>query len=106
MTEAVRISRKLLDEAQLASTKTVLPSWEVTTTALKRTYEFQNFVEAFGFMAQAALCAEKLDHHPDWQNVYRTVVITLNTHDRGGVTQLDVELAQQMEKIAGAIASS
>ncbi len=106
MTEAAQISRELLSEAQLAGAKTALSQWEVSAAELKRTYEFQNFVEAFGFMTQAALCAEKLDHHPDWQNVYGTVVVVLNTHGRGGVTQLDVELALQMEKIAGAIANS
>lgn len=69
--------------------------------AIARTYTFANFVEAFGFMARAALHAEKLDHHPEWFNVYRTVEVTLSTHDAGGLTDLDVKLATRMDRIAG-----
>ncbi len=97
------ISRELLTEAELSQARTQLPGWEVSGEVLRRTYEFENFVAAFGFMAQAALCAERLDHHPDWSNVYRTVNVSLNTHDRGGVTHLDVELATQMELIASGL---
>ena len=97
-----KISRERLDEAQLSEARTALVGWEVSSEALRRTYEFKDFVAAFGFMAQAALCAERLDHHPDWSNVYRTVNVVLNTHDQGGVTGLDVELAKQMDEIAAA----
>lgn len=69
--------------------------------AIEKTYSFADFSEAFGFMARAALAAEKLDHHPDWSNVYRTVRVTLSTHDAGGVTALDGELARAMDAIAG-----
>ena len=62
---------------------------------------FKDFNEAFGFMARAALVAEKMDHHPEWFNVYKTVEVTLSTHDAGGVTELDVKLAQEMDKMAG-----
>ncbi len=68
--------------------------------AIGRTFEFKDFNEAFGFMVRAALVAEKMDHHPDWSNVYKTVKVELSTHDAGGVTQLDIELATAMNAIA------
>lgn len=68
--------------------------------AIRRRFEFRNFSEAFGFMARCALAAEKMDHHPDWSNVYKTVDVTLNTHDAGGLTALDFELARRMDRIA------
>ena len=69
--------------------------------AIAKTFTFKNFSEAFGFMTRAALVAEKLDHHPEWFNVYKTVDVTLSTHDAGGVTERDVKLAEAMDKIAG-----
>ncbi len=69
--------------------------------AITRKFTFKNFNEAFGFMTRAALVAEKMDHHPEWFNVYKTVEVTLSTHDAGGVTELDVKLAEAMNKIAG-----
>jgi 4a-hydroxytetrahydrobiopterin dehydratase len=69
--------------------------------AITRTFVFKDFNEAFGFMARAALVAEKLDHHPEWSNVYKTVDVTLSTHDAGGLTELDVKLAEAMNKLAG-----
>jgi 4a-hydroxytetrahydrobiopterin dehydratase len=69
--------------------------------AITKKFVFRDFNEAFGFMTRAALIAEKMDHHPEWFNVYKTVEVTLSTHDAGGVTELDVELAGAMEKIAG-----
>jgi 4a-hydroxytetrahydrobiopterin dehydratase len=69
--------------------------------AITRKFVFKDFNEAFGFMTRAALVAEKLDHHPEWFNVYKTVEVTLATHDAGGVTALDVKLAEAMDKIAG-----
>jgi 4a-hydroxytetrahydrobiopterin dehydratase len=69
--------------------------------AIAKTFKFKNFVEAFGFMTRAALVAEKLDHHPEWSNIYRTVHVTLTTHDAGGITDLDVQLATRMEALAG-----
>lgn len=68
--------------------------------AITKTYAFRDFSEAFGFMARVALVAEKLNHHPEWSNVYRTVVVTLSTHDAGGLTDRDVALAQAMDRIA------
>jgi len=69
--------------------------------AIAKTFVFKNFNEAFGFMTRAALVAEKMDHHPEWFNVYKTVEVTLSTHDAGGVTELDIQLAAAMDKIAG-----
>jgi 4a-hydroxytetrahydrobiopterin dehydratase len=69
--------------------------------AISRKFTFKDFNQAFGFMTRAALVAEKMDHHPEWFNVYKTVEVTLSTHDAGGVTELDVKLAEAMNKIAG-----
>ena len=69
--------------------------------AITRKFVFKNFSEAFGFMSRAALMAEKLDHHPEWFNVYKTVEVTLSTHDAGGVTELDIKLAEAMNRFAG-----
>jgi 4a-hydroxytetrahydrobiopterin dehydratase len=68
--------------------------------AIAKKFVFRDFNEAFGFMARAALVAEKLDHHPEWFNVYKTVEVTLSTHDAGGVTELDIKLAQAMDQLA------
>ncbi|HEY8566215.1 MAG TPA: 4a-hydroxytetrahydrobiopterin dehydratase [Beijerinckiaceae bacterium] len=71
--------------------------------ALHKRFVFADFVEAFGFMARVALVAERMDHHPEWSNVYRTVEVTLTTHDAGGVTRRDVELAQRMDQMAAGL---
>jgi 4a-hydroxytetrahydrobiopterin dehydratase len=68
--------------------------------AISRKFTFKDFNEAFGFMARAALAAEKLDHHPEWFNVYNKVEVTLATHDAGGVTERDIELALAMNRLA------
>jgi len=68
--------------------------------AIARTFTFKDFNEAFGFMARAALVAEKSDHHPEWRNVYKTLEVVLSTHDAGGVTAKDIELAKAMDAIA------
>ena len=77
------------------------PHWKLQDDKLHREYKFPSFVEAFGFMASAALVAEKLDHHPEWFNVYNKVIVDLSTHDAGGVTEKDFALAEQMDRIAG-----
>lgn len=69
--------------------------------AIHKTFRFGNFREAWGFMSQAALVAEKIDHHPEWSNVYGKVEVTLTTHSAHGVTSLDIKLAQKMNEIAG-----
>ena len=70
--------------------------------AISRKFTFKDFSEAFGFMARTALVAEKIDHHPEWFNVYKTVEVTLSTHDAGGLTELDIKLAEAMNALAGA----
>src|SRR5690242_4548801 len=68
--------------------------------AISKKFVFADFNEAFGFMARVALAAEKLDHHPEWSNVYNKVDIVLSTHSAGGLTELDIKLAQKMDRIA------
>ncbi len=65
--------------------------------AIQKTFVFKNFVQAFGFMTQAAIWAEKLNHHPEWSNVYKTVHVVLTTHDTGGLTVLDGKLAAKLD---------
>jgi 4a-hydroxytetrahydrobiopterin dehydratase len=80
-----------------------LTGWSVVKDrdAIVKKFVFADFNEAFGFMTRAALVAEKLDHHPEWFNVYKTVEVTLSTHDAGGLTELDIKLAEAMDKLAG-----
>src|SRR5437763_13396437 len=79
-----------------------LSGWSETPgrEAIARTFTFKDFNEAFGFMSRVALVAEKRDHHPEWRNVYKTVEVVLATHDAGGVTMRDIELAAAMNAIA------
>jgi 4a-hydroxytetrahydrobiopterin dehydratase len=92
-----KLERQAIDE-ELAK----LTGWSLRDDgkAISKSYKFANFVEAFGFMTEAALAAEKLDHHPEWFNVYSRVDVTLNTHDAGGLTELDFKLATRMDKAA------
>ena len=69
--------------------------------AIQKTFVFANFVEAFGFMTRVALWAEKLNHHPEWSNVYKTVAVTLTTHDVDGLSALDAQLGAKLDKLAG-----
>ncbi len=94
--------KKLTADARKAALAK-LRSWTEVSgrDAITRTFEFKDFNQAFGFMTRAALVAEKMDHHPEWFNVYKKVEVTLSTHDAGGVTELDVKLAEAMDKIAG-----
>jgi 4a-hydroxytetrahydrobiopterin dehydratase len=77
-----------------------LPSWTLKDGKLHREYKFAGFVEAFGWMASCALCAEAANHHPEWFNVWNRVVVDLSTHDAGGITEKDFALAIKMEKLA------
>ena len=74
--------------------------WDVGETSAQKTFAFRNFVEAFGWMTSVAIVAEKLNHHPEWSNVYKTVNVTLITHDTGGLTELDLKLAKRMDALA------
>lgn len=75
-------------------------AWSIANGKLYREFVFRDFCEAFGFMAQVALVAERSDHHPEWFNVYRKVLVHLTTHEAGGITQRDFELAISMDEIA------
>ena len=74
-------------------------SWSIENNKLHREYIFNNFIEAFAFMTKVALIAESNNHHPEWFNVYKKVVIDLTTHESKGITKLDFELAQKIEQI-------
>jgi 4a-hydroxytetrahydrobiopterin dehydratase len=76
-----------------------LKEWKVKNDALYKEFEFKNFIKAFTFMTQVALEAEKLNHHPDWKNSFNLVQISLQTHDAGGLTELDFKLAKKIDKI-------
>ncbi|MFN3350581.1 4a-hydroxytetrahydrobiopterin dehydratase [Pseudorhodoplanes sp.] len=97
-----QMADKLSGEARRAALATV-PGWTELTErdAIFRKFVFRDFNEAFGFMTRAALIAEKHDHHPEWFNVYKTVEVTLSTHDAGGLTDKDIALAIAMDKLAG-----
>lgn len=90
-----------LSSAEISSALSNLPEWSVTAGKLHREYTFPDFAHAFAFMAAVATVAEKLDHHPEWSNVYKRVSVDLSTHDAGGITELDFKLADSMEKLAG-----
>ncbi len=90
-----------LSDSEIAAALSKLRGWKVEAGKLHRDYTFVDFVAAFSFMSGAALVAQGMDHHPEWFNVWNTVRIDLATHDAGGITALDVTLAQAMEKLAG-----
>lgn len=77
--------------------------WEMVEgrDAIKKTFVFNNFIDAFGWMTRVAIWAEKWDHHPEWDNVYKTVNVVLTTHDVGGLSTLDAKLARKMESLTG-----
>jgi 4a-hydroxytetrahydrobiopterin dehydratase len=93
--------RKALSETELRSQLALLKGWSTAQGKLHREYKFRDFIEAWGFMTQAALVIQAMDHHPEWSNVYSTVVIDLVTHDAGGITSMDMELAGRLEELAG-----
>ncbi len=95
------MARRRLSDAEIQTALTNRPGWAVVEGKLHREYRFQDFVQAFGFMASAALVAEAMNHHPEWFNVYSTVRVELNTHDVGGISQLDFDLAEKMDALAG-----
>lgn len=92
----------MLSPAQLTSFLSDHPAWSVDAKGmLHRDLVFADFSEAFGFMSRVALEAEKLNHHPNWSNVYNRVQVALTTHDAGGLTELDLQLAARIDAIAG-----
>lgn len=92
---------RLTDDERTAALAS-LPGWVLVDgrEAIARTFRFKDFSQAWGFMSRAALVAEKLDHHPEWANVWNRVEVTLTTHDAGGLTQLDIDLAMAMDALA------
>ena len=95
------MARRKLSDAEIQTALTSRPDWTVVEGKLHREFKFQDFVQAFGFMTSAALVAESMNHHPEWFNVYSTVRVDLNTHDVGGISQLDFDLAEKMDALAG-----
>jgi 4a-hydroxytetrahydrobiopterin dehydratase len=89
-----------LDETALRAGLTELPGWQLRDGKLHREFVFDDFVGAFGFMARAALVAERMNHHPEWFNVYKRVRVDLTTHEAGGISQRDLELAAAMDRLA------
>ena len=95
------MSRKKLDDAAVREALGSLEGWGLTDGKLARDFRFADFNEAFAFMTRAALLAEKLDHHPEWANVYDRVEVRLTTHDAGGISELDLRMARAMNEYAG-----
>jgi len=92
------IRYKKLSGSELEEIVKNLHEWELKDGKLQKSFKFSNFVEAFGFMTKIALEAEKINHHPEWSNVYNTVDVKLSTHDTGGITDYDIKLARIMDK--------
>lgn len=90
-----------LTDAQVSEALTTLPGWSVANGKLHREYRFADFVHAFGFMSTASMVIEKMNHHPEWFNVWNRVTVDLMTHDARGITSKDVDLARALETIAG-----
>jgi len=97
------MAREKLDRQGIETALKDLEGWSLAEDggSISRSFSFRNFNEAFGFMTRAALAAEKMDHHPNWSNVYKTVDVTLSTHSAGGLTELDFDLARKMNRFAG-----
>ena len=93
------MAAQTLKPAELASLPTTLPNWQKVAGKLHRYLVFADFVEAFAFMTKVALIAEAMNHHPEWSNVWNRVSIYLITHDIGGLSNLDVELAQRIDEL-------
>lgn len=96
------MTAKGIDAAEASNRLTELSGWQMRPDgkAIERSFVFRNFSEAFGFMTRAAIVSEKLNHHPEWSNVYKRVDVLLTTHDTGGLTELDFKLARAMNRIA------
>jgi 4a-hydroxytetrahydrobiopterin dehydratase len=94
------VDRRPLTPDEVARLVDELDGWELDGASLRRQYVFTSFVEAFGFMARVALIAEKLDHHPNWSNVYNRVDIAVTTHDAGGLTALDFEFVRRVDALS------
>ena len=89
----------LLQDEELKELVVKIPDWEVKSERIQREFSFSNFIEAFSFMTKVALICEKYNHQPNWENVYSKVIIRLNTHDLGGITNMDRTVASEINKI-------
>ena len=89
----------LIQQNQLDSFIEKNPSWTIDNKAIKKEFKFDNFINAFGFISKVALLSEKMDHHPNWQNTYNKVKIELTTHDKGGITINDINLAEAIDNL-------
>lgn len=95
------MSRHILNEAELAAALADLPGWSVQDGKLHKEFKFASFAQAMGWMMAVAIAADKMDHHPEWRNVYNRVTVDLVTHDLGNaISSWDVTLAQKMEAVA------
>lgn len=88
-----------LDDEVLSIAMQTLPDWALQNGKLHRIFKFADFVAAFGFMSRVALLAERVNHHPEWSNIYRTVIIDLTTHDAAGITRKDIDLALAINRL-------
>ena len=95
------MAAKKLSDAEIQENLKQLNGWTVEDGKLHKEFQFDTFVTAFGFMAQLALIAESMNHHPEWFNVYNRVTIDLMTHDAGGISELDFQWAKQADSISG-----
>ena len=95
------MAAKKLSDAQIQANLEQVDGWTIEDGKLHKEFQFDNFISAFGFMAQLALVAESLNHHPEWFNVYNRVTIDLTTHDAGGISELDFQWAKQADAISG-----
>ena len=94
------MARTKLSAAEIAGALAQVPGWTVQAGKLHHEFQFSDFSAAFAFMTRVALVAEKMDHHPEWCNVWNKVVVDLSTHDAGGITQRDFDLAAKMNQLA------
>lgn len=96
------MAKPTLNQDELNTALAELEDWELSGDgkSISKKFKFSNFVNAFGFMTKMAIVAEKMNHHPEWFNVYNRVEVTLTTHDSGGITELDAKLAARMNKAA------
>lgn len=96
------MARRKLTDTEIEEALATLPGWEVRGGKLHKTFKFGSFAEAIGWMVSVAVYADKMDHHPEWANVYGRVTVDLSTHDLGNaISPLDVELARRMDALAG-----
>ena len=90
---------KLLTLKELQDSSHLIPDWAILNSRLRKTFKFQNFIEAFGFMTKVAIISESICHHPEWKNIYSKVTIELTTHDLSGISSLDLKLAKSIDEI-------